>query len=1159
MIERIRSVNKIVLVALALFLTVPVSLSVSSMLAPSAWAGEGDQDNLSSGPSAGKGARDKWVLGDAPADDTKMNDVYNVFVYGNGEQGCGFINKTGADQKPQMCKNGIGDTRPDFYTNAKQNVLGKTLSSSGKSLLEETMDGAIGDCKKQAAEQAKATGKTVTCNRPRIVAVGSAQYTGTVGGCSVGGWCQDRAHGTLQHSIQNIFGSDIKLNINGNTVTINQSLAGSYSIEQDSVRSVNKGKRISVIVVGEFQYEQKGWYPTYVPHERVDVASANKISSQKFAPCAAYYYMTATGIDGHVRGYTTKTVKYHTPYGKLYDAVQQGKTWTSAGGKPYGPFIGDWSHDVAKLKELREARDVACNETQNMKLVFNYGASGSSPDATESDEPAHTPGRGSSSTITVLGKDNFEKRFAKGGIYKIVKSKKDATLTAKTTDVKYFYRNSNWYEFVGWKDCKKDDTITADMMGINGWPVSPSVINNWSDNKDNKCGYIGQDKPSVPPSVADSIDMRDDYNNGTTHATADGKDHGFYEGDPYDPNYYGKSAHWNEATDPRTIKDIKNLSDHIYVDGKERELSVVFNRGYVTKFNCGGVDVTADQVGQNQDMNTQSNCVASDWAFTNDIIGYWQAVTVGKQNIGDLVLKWIPGGKEAWDTGMPSVYREGNDGKWIPNSLHNEAIKTLNDQLHPVGNKYQSIVAIAYQDFLNVNCNKRDFDAFVNQVSTDAVNAGIPENLTLRANVTTNTKYNGRANTGIITQELVDSLHWNGLPQIVPRMLGQNQITISYGSSGADRYVNGLTPEQVTGTPDRSKVKVRVKAADGHLQYIPWVEYIRQISPAYSNYWKHYDASTDPVYSKECPFDCTDDRASTNDTAKNNVMADRNNPTQDDADHGHTGVLATDNTSNGSISDARGLSVNTANMVFFRNNEWNQFVVDLYTPKSGTNNAGDISYDGGPVSDGKNGPAKSTIITRDPDGTPWFAADASKTVLTHLQPTTGAYAGKDIFTNKHGETSVGFGQQLSIPTETATTGINQTSVQLSGQINSFKIKSAWATENGKPLRFQMKWEYNANDHVSVPSTISFKGTGTTTGNIPGDVYREDTIATAVDGKCLGQQNTLNHTPDTTDLNHDNSGSGTNDNDDTTFDTNPLAGSGAPRGWFEINFVRATAE
>lgn len=1165
MIERVRSVNKIVLVALTLVLAILTSLSVSSMLAPSAWAGHGG-GGAGNNQGTGKPSHDTWVLGDADAKD--INDVTNVFIYGNkkGWQGCAYKH----DNDPSgSCSGGVVDSWISAFTNPNDNWSGNNANHTmldpgqNRSRLQKALDEAIYDCQEKARDQWTKE-KPTTCNKPRVVAMGVTAFRNpndNKAGCNKiiccmkDTWCLSTNSGNLTHTIFGVFGEDRIIKINGNDVKIKDPLAGTHSIEGDSREEIDKTNRnFAVIVVGEFQYEQNGWYPTYVPHERVDVASANKISSQKFAPCAAYYYMTATGIDGHVRGYTTKTVKYHTPYGKLYDAVQQGKTW-----KSYGPFIGDWSHDAAKLKELQEARDVACNETQNMKLVFNYGASGSSPDATESDEPTHTPGRGSSSTITVLGKDNFEKRFAKGGIYKIVKSKKDATLTAKTTDVKYFYRNSNWYEFVGWHDCKKNDTITADMMGLKGWPVSPSVINNWSDNKDNKCGYIGQDKPSSPPSVADSVDMRDDYNNGTTHATADGKDHGFYEGDPYDPNYYGKSAHWNEATDPRTIKDIKDLSDHIYVDGKERELSVVFNRGYVTKFNCGGVDVTADQVGQNQDMNTQSNCVASDWAFTNDIIGYWQAVTVGKQNIGNLVLKWIPGGKEAWDTGMPSVYREGNDGKWIPNSLHNEAIKTLNDQLHPVGNRYQSIVAIAYQDFLNVNCNKRDFDAFVNQVSTDAVNAGIPENLTLRANVTTNTKYNGRANTGIITQELVDSLHWNGLPQIVPRMLGQNQITISYGSSGADRYVNGLTPEQVTGTPDRSKVKVRVKAADGHLQYIPWVEYIRQISPAYSNYWKHYDASTDPVYSKECPFDCTDDRASTNDTAKNNVMADRNNPTQDDADHGHTGVLATDNTSNGSISDARGLSVNTANMVFFRNNEWNQFVVDLYTPKSGTNNAGDISYDGGPVSDGKNGPAKSTIITRDPDGTPWFAADASKTVLTHLQPTTGAYAGKDIFTNKPGETSVGFGQQLSIPTETATTGINQTSVQLSGQINSFKIKSAWATENGKPLRFQMKWEYNANDHVSVPSTISFKGTGTTTGNIPGDVYREDTIATAVDGKCLGQQNTLNHTPDTTDLNHDNSGSGTNDNDDTTFDTNPLAGSGAPRGWFEINFVRATAE
>lgn len=1145
MIERVRSVNKIVLVALTLVFAVIVSLGVSSMLAPSAWAERGKLDG-GAGSSLGKGSRDKWVLGDAPADHT--NDVIDVFINGHGTQGCSIKYKVGEDQNdPKNCGDspGLGDAWPGIYTEAKENYV--LIDNVGnvpapdkrtESRLQAAISDGITRCKQKANEQ----GKGATCDRPRVVAVGSVQYTGK--GCPSGGWCQDRHTGRLTHSIIGTFGSDRTLTVNGNTVTLNQSLAGSDSIEQDSSKDIcriavsdpNCATNFIVVVVGEFQYEQKGWYPHWSLSNRVDLATANKISSHQLAPCAAYYYMTATGIDGHVRGYTTKTVKYHTPYGKLYDAVQQGKTW-----KSYGPFIGDWSHDVAKLKELQEARDVACNETQNMKLVFNYGASGSSPDAAESDEPTHTPGKGSSSTITVLGKDDFNKRFAKGGIYKIVKSKKDATLTAKTTDVKTFYRLSDWFEFDGWIECKKNDTITADMMGLDKAQSSIS----WRTWNGNKCGLIGEKKPANAPAGL-SQDPRDDFRTGTA-------DWGFFSGVYNDVSKDGNnSGDWNEL-DPKTGKDIYNQvlnnPGNVYVTIPNvgyKEISALFNRGYATRYKCGNQEFDANAFGNNGDMDSQTDCTAVAWHFQNDILA-WAKAKNRKSDANhntNFYIAWNTGGYDAWKYGMP---------------LHGAAEATLNDQLHPVGNRYQSIVAIAYQDFLNVNCNKRDFDAFVNQVSTDAVNAGIPENLTLRANVTTNTKYNGRANTGIITQELVDSLHWNGLPQIVPRMLGQNQITISYGSSGTDRYVNGLTPEQVTGTPDRSKVKVRVKAADGHLQYIPWVEYIRQMSPAYSNYWKHYDASTDPVYSKECPFDCTDDRASTNDTAKNNVMADKNNPTQDDAEHGRTGVLATDNTSNGSISDARGLSVNTANMVFFRNNEWNQFVVDLYTPKSGTNNAGDISYDGGPVSDGKNGPAKSTIITRDPDGTPWFAADASKTVLTHLQPMTGAYAGKDIFTNKPDETSVGFGQQLSIPTETTTTGINQTSVQLYGQINSFRIKSAWATENGKPLKFQMKWEYNANDHVSVPSTISFKGTGTTTGNIPGDVYREDTIATAVDGKCLGQQNTLNHTPDTTDLNHDNSGSGTNDNDDTTFDTNPLAGSGAPRGWFEINFVRATAE
>lgn len=1144
MIERVRSVRKIALVALALVFIALVSVGISSMLAPSTWASEG---NIGNGMHSGTGAtsRDKWVLGDADA--TNEADIESVFVYGNGSQGWAANADKGSEDNHYHPGGELGDGWPAALTDPNSNWNGTNTHTLNdpiqhRSRIRQATEEAIHNCQLLAQHQAEVTKKPATCNRPRVVAMGSAQFTGgkSKGKCLTE-WCLDANSGNLSHSILDTFGTNWNqtISIDGNEVKLTDALAGSYSIESDSVCAVwggdiinndcrrhgiaqGQGKGFAVIVVGEFQYEQKGWYPHWSPSHRVDLATANKISSHQLAPCAAYYYMTATGTDGYVRGYTTKTVKYHTPYGKLYDAVQQGKTWTASNGKSYGPFIGDWSYDEAKLNELQEARDVACNETQNMKIVFNYEANGSSPDATESDESTSTPGKSDDSTITVLGKNDFKKKFAKGGIYKVTKSKKDATLTAKTTDVKTFYRLSDWFEFDGWIECKKNDTITAGMMGLDNAQSSIS----WRTWNGNKCGLIGEKKPANAPAGL-SRDPRDDFRTGTA-------DWGFFSGVYNDVSKDGNnSGDWNEL-DPKTGKDIYNQvlnnPGNVYVTIPNvgyKEISALFNRGYVTKYNCGGEEFDAKDFGNNGTMASQSDCTAVAWNFQNDPLA-WATATKSRttDSPGNVRIVWNAGGQDAWKYGMP---------------LHGAAVDTLNGQLHPVGNSYQSIVAIAYQDFLNINCNKRDFDAFVNQVSNDAVNAGVPENLTLRDNKITDTKYNGRANTGVITKELADRLHWDGLPQIVPRVLGQSWITIRADGASTDRFITGLSAKQVTGQDSPT-------IYDAKGRNVSWDKYIKQLVSSPINYWSAYDASRDPVYSKECPFDCTDDRNSKNLASAANVMTDRNNPTDSDLAIGGTGVLATNSDSNGGYATRD--SVNTANMVFFRNNEWNKFVVDLYTPKAGTSNAGDISYDGNP--------AKSTIITRDPDGTPWFAADANKTILTHLQPLQGTYKNEDIFTNdaKHMSDAV-FNQQLSNYTDT--TGIDQMSVQLSGQINQFRIKSAWATENGHPLKFQMKWEYDANDHVSVPSTISFQGTGTVTGNIPGNVHNDDTISTVVDGKCLSQQNTLDHTPDTTDLNHNNSGSGAVDNDDAKFDTFQLAGSRAARGWFGITFVRATAE
>ena len=949
------------------------------------------------------------------------------------------------------------------------------------------------------------------CKDPKVVAVGWKEVRDpSCSSLSPQLVCPDGGAGGLTYG--EAWPVDNKpLNVAGNALNTRTALTSGgsvFSLASDAVNVGGTKKKLVVVVLSRDDYESKGWYPTYTLSERVDVASANKISSHKFAPCAAYYYMTATGIDGFVRGKATKTTKYQTPYGKLYDAVQTGGTWKSADGKTYGPFEGNWAQDDAKLKELEEARNVSCEETQKMTITYDFGnaVAGESDkgfDGTDkSDEPS-----GDGVIFELKGsdfdsKDDFLEAYAKGGIYKIIKAKKEATITGKTTDVKYFYRNSNWYEFAGWKECQKGQVITAEMMGLKEGAVPDWVIHNWSDNNDSLCGYIGQQKPTGPPRPADRVDMRDDY--GHPNATADGRDHGFYVGEPYDPNYYNTAASWHEATDERTADDIKNLRDHIYVNGKDREASAVFNRGYVTKFRCGGVEVTADQVGHNQDMNTQTNCEAIDWAFQNDILGVWQAETVNGKNTGKLVLKWNPGGKEAFETGMP---------------LGGAAESTLNQQLHPVSNRFQSIVTVAYQDFVNINCNQTDFNNFVNSVRDQQTALGLGSDKILQVDV--NTKFNHTAHTGVISRDDTDALGWSTLAEITPRVMGSTHIDGS-------KWVDGLNAADVMGDGD-----VEGQKAD---------EYTNVTN---GKYWVGYNAALDPIYSKECPFDCTPEPGQTGNEIVNtsNVTDKKYNPTNEDKANGATGVKVQPTDAKGEVV-SEDKATNTANMVFFRNGEWNKFVVDLYAPVTGGTSAGQVSYDGHK--------AKSTIITRDPKGTTWFAKDTGTQLTTMQAKVGGSY--KDIFTGNSLDEKLYADQLQSKAASGSTEGI---SVVLGDQVNEFQIESKWATEAGLPLKFQAKWEYDADVHVSIPDKVSISGTGTPNGNTSAGVDWK-TKATVVDGKCLSQQNTHLPSPDTTELNHDSSGSGREDVDDRTFRKD--GESGIPqRGWFQVTFVRATAE
>lgn len=932
------------------------------------------------------------------------------------------------------------------------------------------------------------------CSNTRVATVGAIVFSG-------GAWAGrpveqiednlfDSAGNRIEDQLKNtkwkMFNTDMDIQ---KTIKWN----GKKSDLQNIAKSnYGKGVAFIIIIVDQAQVNPQGWYPTWGVSRRADLASANTLTTEELQPCAAYWYVTATGIDGHVKGKTTKTTQYITPYGKLWNAVQTGGSWTSATGRKYGPFKGDWQNQASISNQAREARNVACAETNKMKITYDYG----------NDVPNGTP---TADAVTITSKDDFLKSYAKGGIYKITKKVRNATITVKKTDLKVYERASMRVDFKGWRQCNAgSDVSTISQADINTLkkyvPKTSEAFDlnqliNWNEGK---CGYIGKSNPHGKGTTAEIIQSIKSAYEGTSipdhlNTGANGTI-GMWYGN------FGKNDGWVLSKDQgRVLAEAKNFgkkgSDNKMTlnDGDRVTISKAFNRGYPTKWNCKGKIYTTKQM-ESDDLPTANCVVESDggFQFQNEVLGEWRNYGHGPQWV------WLSGGKTAFLQGSALK----SDG----------AIKSYNAAVKPVSNRLQSIYTVAYQDFVNINCNRQDFEAFVNKVNAQQSSMGIAPDK--RLTIQSSTKFNGVARTGVITTADVPTL-----AEIVPRVLGS---TMANG-----RTINGLGIKDVT-SKDNPTI-------DGQ----SWTQYRR----TNGKYNVGYNADKDPVYSKECPFDCTTETRASRVNASN---VEKTNASGPDLATGAYGVRVNAKTGNGATAPES----NTANMQFFRNNEWNLFKVDLYSPVAGSNNAGQVSYDGSA--------AKSTVITRNTDGTPWFSPKGQ--LLTNMEgKRNGSY--RPIFTadypyyqaNKDSETAPIQLQSTSASTEGL--GARIASVQWPGQVNEFRIRSVWATENGTPLKFRFKWEYDATAHVTVPDKISFIGNGDPAGATTEVDYK--TVSAKVDGKCLSQQNTLNPSPNTTKLNHDSSGSGTPNVDDRRFDS-PDYGLGA-RGWISVTFVRATAE
>lgn len=445
-----------------------------------------------------------------------------------------------------------------------------------------------------------------------------------------------------------------------------------------------------------------------------------------------------------------------------------------------------------------------------------------------------------------------------------------------------------------------------------------------------------------------------------------------------------------------------------------------------------------------------------------------------------------------------------NGFKWINPNWEREAYAGTTeaswiDTTHfkPAPNSMQSPIVVSLQDFVHMNCNQEDFNKYVDIVrNTESPTGGS----LLDSGSVKSTKYNGYFNTVLVSDV--------SNPSRVKQVLGS--ATKALETHGHQMFKPG---DKLTNGREANLTNFLIQ----------WSTH---------TYKKGSDNRTagdiDPVYTKECPFDCVAD------TVTSNVR--KNTASLEDIAANAYGIKVWPNKNGEDINTSRtAFKANTANMQFFRNNEWNYFTVDQWRPVAGNGIT--------PV----NG-AKSTTIVRDPSGTPWLSSDGH--LLTEFQGYSGSW--KPLFNS--GRVGVNTGNVRNQWSHSTRDNFDaQDSVQVAGDLTQFRIKSPWATEKDRPLKFNIKWEYEAKNNVTVPTVWSIASHAGS--NPDTSVVTVANRQTTVDGKCDSQfqrngQVYLDHT----DSAHEWSGATRQNKPDMQFQQNdPL------KGWFGITFVRASAE
>jgi hypothetical protein len=829
-------------------------------------------------------------------------------------------------------------------------------------LMDSTFNRAVADCK------AKAQARGKTCNNPRLVTIGYIVNGGNT-------W-------VTSHSTVKLNGTDPgcqSINVNNhNITTCTPDLSGISGTIRSEYNNVKNNQVVAMVVVGESQFPQKGWRENWTNIPESDVKSVSTINSEDLTACPVYYSIQANGYDGYVRNMSAQSKLVLTPYGQLWNAINQGKnTWTDpANGnvlswfqvekQPQGDYKTNPTAAVNRaVADIKLAHDVACAETYKMKIDYNLDTDGGIPG------------------------QQLNKQFARGGQYKLVKQTKNAVITVKNLNLDYYRRDVNWGQWNGWSEC---------YQGESG------------------CGHIGESRPADPSGLVTDL--------------------------------YGTGQRGRYS-----------VGD--WVKGDSNEIQNAVNKG-------GNVNVAGRRL---------SAIFASD----NSMIGH-------NTNNG---VSWNTGGKDKWIFGSSTGIIDGT-------------------KFHGVANELQSYVAVAMQDFININCNQDDFDTIVNYVRgrKDANGKSILDESSVKS-----TKYNGSLSTVVMT----------GFPAV--QKINQRALDIV------------------------------ASANDG--SYPGWSG-----NKGDTNGWSSSDSEkagdADPIYTKECPFDCSDSTSASTSTSTNVGDKSTSSGSVSSADKatGSFGILSSKLNASTStlLSGLQGNDkinqpvANTADPVFFRDNEWNYMNLDQWAPVS----AASVNYN-------KSTTPVTTTFVVNTDGSPWYIGD-NKTPVTKVQaldPKTNTWV--DILNGTQEGSSSQWSSSENSKSQTVTqnfvnSDMRTATTQLATNVTKIRIKSPWASEKNSPLKFNVKWEYTAQNSAPVVSTWSTQGDGSVSGN--STTKDMGTSTSKVDGKCDSQY----HLPGVSYNDHSSfiqpeTGQSVKNNLDKSYQGEGQTMS----GWFTVTFVRATSE